>query len=46
MVFINVSKGQMAKAEDLKSAFGTDDQKEICLQVLNCSVLFLVSFDH
>lgn len=35
MVFMNVSKGQVAKADDLKEAFGTDNQKEICLQVLN-----------
>ncbi len=32
-VFMNVSKGQMAKTEDLKRAFGTDNQDEICLQV-------------
>ena len=32
-VFVNVSKGQFAKAEDLKKAFGTDNQDEICLQV-------------
>ncbi|KAG3259744.1 SBDS, ribosome maturation factor [Ictidomys tridecemlineatus] len=29
-VFVNVSKGQVAKKEDLISAFGTDDQTEIC----------------
>ncbi|XP_014771183.1 ribosome maturation protein SBDS isoform X1 [Octopus bimaculoides] len=33
-VFMNVSKGQVAKAEDLKKAFGTDNQDEICLQIL------------
>lgn len=32
-VFANVSKGQTAKKEDLVSAFGTDNQKEICLEV-------------
>lgn len=32
-VFANVSKGQTAKKEDLVSAFGTDDQKEICVEV-------------
>ena len=32
-VFMNVSKGQVAKTEDLKRAFGTDNQDEICLQV-------------
>jgi ribosome maturation protein SDO1 len=35
MVFLNVSKGQMAKVDDLRQAFGTDDQKEICLQILS-----------
>lgn len=29
-VFVNVSKGQVAKKEDLVRAFGTDDQTEIC----------------
>lgn len=33
-VFINVSKGQMAKKEDLTKAFGTDDLTEICKQIL------------
>ncbi|CAH3181840.1 unnamed protein product [Porites evermanni] len=33
-VFTNVSKGQMAKNEDLTRAFGTTDQSEICLQIL------------
>ncbi len=32
-VFMNVSKGQGAKSDDLKRAFGTDNQDEICLQV-------------
>lgn len=32
-VFVNVSKGQVAKKEDLLSAFGTDDQTEVCKQV-------------
>lgn len=31
-VFINVSKGQVAKKEDLVKAFSTDNQTEICLQ--------------
>ncbi|XP_013884715.1 ribosome maturation protein SBDS [Austrofundulus limnaeus] len=34
-VFINVSKGQMAKKEDLVKSFGTDDQTEICKQILS-----------
>ena len=29
-VFTNVSKGQLAKRDDLLSAFGTEDQAEIC----------------
>lgn len=33
-VFMNVSKGQVAKTDDLKRAFGTDNQTEICLQIL------------
>jgi len=33
-VFTNVSKGQVAKKEDLVSAFGTDDQTEICKMIL------------
>lgn len=32
-VFMNVSKGQVAKSDDLKRAFGTDDQSEVCLKV-------------
>lgn len=33
-VFTNVSKGQVAKNEDLQRAFETVDQSEICLQVI------------
>ncbi|KAF6024429.1 SBDS [Bugula neritina] len=33
-VFANVSKGQVAKAEDLKRAFGSEDHGDICLQIL------------
>lgn len=32
-VFVNVSKGQVAKKEDLTKAFGTEDLTEICKQV-------------
>lgn len=35
VVFMNVSKGQVARADDLKRAFATDNQKEICLQILS-----------
>ncbi|XP_076002701.1 ribosome maturation protein SBDS isoform X1 [Genypterus blacodes] len=33
-VFVNVSKGQVAKKDDLTKAFGTDDLTEICKQIL------------
>uniref|UniRef100_A0A8C6T692 Ribosome maturation protein SBDS n=1 Tax=Neogobius melanostomus TaxID=47308 RepID=A0A8C6T692_9GOBI len=33
-VFVNVSKGQAAKKDDLTGAFGTDDLTEICKQIL------------
>jgi ribosome maturation protein SDO1 len=32
-IFVNVSKGQTAKKEDLLEAFGTEDQTKICLEV-------------
>ena len=32
-VFMNVSKGEFAKEDELVKIFGTADQKEICLQV-------------
>eukprot|EP00042_Codosiga_hollandica_P042116 m.382561 g.382561 ORF g.382561 m.382561 type:complete len:257 (+) comp56250_c0_seq7:61-831(+) len=33
-VFTNVSKGELAKHADLIAAFGTDNQEEICLEIL------------
>lgn len=33
-VFMNVSKGQLAKREDLLSAFRTDDVEAVCLEIL------------
>ena len=33
-VFINVSKGEFAKEDQLMKFFGTSDQGEICLQVI------------
>lgn len=33
-VFINVSKGQVAKKEDLMKAFGTNNHTEICKEIL------------
>jgi hypothetical protein len=32
-VFINVSKGQLAKKDDLVKAFGSDDKKQIIKMV-------------
>ncbi|XP_041977079.1 ribosome maturation protein SBDS [Aricia agestis] len=34
-VFVNVSKGQVAKKEDLIKVFGKDDQTEICKLILD-----------
>jgi ribosome maturation protein SDO1 len=34
-VFMNVSKGQVAKREDLLAAFGTDDQTAVCKLILD-----------
>lgn len=33
-MFTNVSKGQVAKKEDLIKAFGKDDQTEVCKEIL------------
>ncbi|KAI8507494.1 ribosome maturation protein SBDS-like [Branchiostoma floridae x Branchiostoma belcheri] len=33
-VFTNVSKGEVAKKQDMVKAFGTEDQTEICKQIL------------
>ena len=33
-VFSNVSKGQVAKKEDLIASFGTEDQNVICQEIL------------
>jgi len=33
-VFTNVSKGQVAKREEILAAFGTDDQTEVCKMIL------------
>ena len=38
-IFTNVSKGQFAKKEDLTKAFGTDDEKEIVIQVHTWSII-------
>ena len=34
-IFVNVSKGQTAKKEDLVEAFGTEDQNKICREVFD-----------
>ena len=39
-VFTNVSKGQVAKREDLMQAFGTEDEKECCLKVCAINTIF------
>lgn len=33
-MFTNVGKGKLAKSEELKAAFGTDDQEQIVLEVV------------
>lgn len=43
-VFTNVSKGQVAKNEDLMRAFGTAEQSEICLQVVRILQCLLFTF--
>lgn len=45
-VFINVSKGQLAKKEDLTSAFGTDKIDQIIIEVLQERSLFIIIFFH
>lgn len=42
-VFVNVSKGQMAKKEDIQRAFGTDDGTEVCKQVREVTAATLPS---
>ena len=34
-IFANVDKGILAKSEDLKAAFGTDNEDEICVQIVD-----------
>ena len=36
-VFTNVSKGQLAKKDDLVKAYGTDDVDKVCIEV--CQLL-------
>lgn len=39
-VFMNVSKGVVAKKEDLIKAFNTDDEKQIIIQVCTASTQY------
>jgi ribosome maturation protein Sdo1 len=43
-VFVNVSKGEVAKAGDLQKAFGTTEisgiVKEVCLSICNAGILY------
>lgn len=41
VVFTNVSKGQVAKKEDLIKCFGKDNQTEICEEV--CIYIYIYS---
>lgn len=34
-VFSNVSKGMLANMKDIQTAFGTTDQKLVCIEILN-----------
>jgi len=34
-VFANVSKGMLANTKDIREAFGTTDQKLVCIEILN-----------
>lgn len=34
-VFSNVSKGMLANVKDIESAFGTNDKKLVCIEILN-----------
>lgn len=44
-VFTNVSKGQVAKREELNAAFGTDNSLEIC-KIVSFKDMNLCSFQH
>ncbi|VDK18867.1 unnamed protein product [Anisakis simplex] len=44
-VFTNVSKGLVAKREELNAAFGTEDQLEICKIVRSTSFIFIALFE-
>ena len=38
-VFANVSKGQVAKTDDMKRAFDSVDMPEVCLKVSSLTVI-------
>jgi ribosome maturation protein SDO1 len=41
-VFQNVSKGIMAKKEDLQAAFGTKNEEDICKLVWNYNSIYFI----
>jgi hypothetical protein len=52
-VFSNVSKGTLAKHEDLVDVFGTDDEEKVCRIILaegdlqvSCSIALLSAVAH
>lgn len=49
-VFVNVSKGEVAKSNDIKKAFGTEDVhdvvKEVCLISICLRLILLTGIPH
>ncbi len=43
-VFTNVSKGQVAKKEDVVRAFGTDNDTDVCVQVPTSNNILLLYY--
>jgi ribosome maturation protein Sdo1 len=43
LVFTNISKGVLAKKDELKKAFNTDDVKTVILEVTNYCLLIMTS---
>ena len=44
-VFVNVSKGEVAKSNDLKKSFGTDDRNTIAREVSGTAPITQQKFD-
>jgi ribosome maturation protein SDO1 len=40
-VYTNVSKGAIAKSEDLLKVFGTEDHEHVCLEVFVLCLFFV-----